>query len=179
MTFVFPVEVAPEGAHNIVIGYSGYVDGELTITYGSCHGEESSGDGHHRIGATHVRAHPMARRHVEHEDRRPTKFVWLTPSNMATGRCLHAFLDDELIGRLETISVSKRKARRSERASFVDVAGDDSLWFNGVAYLEQMQPDEAFVASAKNKSFAILGGGISGLMRSVSHSSFCFCFQAR
>jgi hypothetical protein len=85
--------------------------------------------------------------------------------------CLHAFLDNELIGRSEQLTVAKRMARRSERKSFADVAGTDSLWFDGVAYLKQKQPDETFVASAKNKSFGILGGGISGLMASVSPSS--------
>ncbi|KAL2292532.1 hypothetical protein FJTKL_09489 [Diaporthe vaccinii] len=41
------------------------------------------------------------------------------------------------------------------------------MWFNGVAYLEQKQPDESFVAVAKNKSFGILGAGMSGLMSSL------------
>jgi hypothetical protein len=84
-----------------------------------------------------------------------------------SGGCLHAFLDGELIGKSEELVVSKRRTRRSEKKSFVDVAGVDSNWFDGVAYLQQKQPDEVFVASAKSKSFGILGGGISGLMTSV------------
>lgn len=42
------------------------------------------------------------------------------------------------------------------------------MWFNGMAYLEQKEPDESFVAMAKNKSFGILGAGMSALMSSVS-----------
>lgn len=52
------------------------------------------------------------------------------------------------------------------------------MWFNGVAYLEQKEPDESFVAAAKNKSYGILGAGMSGLMSSVSlklpvHTDLC------
>jgi hypothetical protein len=84
-----------------------------------------------------------------------------------SGGCLHAFLDGELVGKLEELAISKRHARRNEKKSFVDVAGVDSNWFDGVAYLQQKQPDDVFVATTKNKSFGILGGGISGLMTSV------------
>jgi hypothetical protein len=165
--FVSPGEVSPEAAHNIVVEYFGDVDGELTITYGPCHGQTSILDAHHSIGATHVGIHPLAKRHLEHEARRPTKFVWVTPSSMSNG-CLQAFIDGELIGQSEELVVTKRRVRRSEKKSFADVAGDDSMWFNGVAYLQQKQPEESFVAAAKSKSFAILGGGISGLASSVS-----------
>lgn len=37
-------------------------------------------------------------------------------------------------------------------------------WFDGVAYLHEKQPDEAFVSAAKSKTIGILGGGMSGLM---------------
>ncbi|KEY68538.1 hypothetical protein S7711_08812 [Stachybotrys chartarum IBT 7711] len=166
VTFVSPSQVSPEGVHNIVVEYSGDVDGELTIAYGPCHGDMIVSDAQQHIGTTHIGAHPMGRRHADHKDRRPTKFVWLTPAEMSDG-CLYAFLDDELVGRSEQLSVTKRMSRRSERKSFADVAGDDSMWFNGVAYLQQRQPDESFVAAAKSKSFGILGGGISGLMSSL------------
>jgi hypothetical protein len=166
VTFASLGQVSPESAHNIVVEYSGDVDGELALTYGSCVDALVS-DAKQLIGSTHVGGHPLAARHVDHEDRRPTKFVWLTPSTMSSG-CLHAFLDGELIGRSDELLVTRRVARRSEKKSFADVAGDDSKWFNGVAYLQQKQPDEAFVAAAKSKSFGILGGGISGLMSSVS-----------
>lgn len=164
VNFLSPYEVSPEAAHNIIVEYVGDVDGELTITYGPCHGEAIS-DAHQHIGVTHIGSHPLAKRHLDHESRRPTKFVWVTPAQMPGG-CLHAFIEDELIGQSELL-VTKRRARRSDKQAFVDVAGDDSMWFNGVAYLQQKQPEEAFVAAAKSKSFGILGGGISGLTTSV------------
>ncbi|KAI4641437.1 uncharacterized protein J4E78_010409 [Alternaria triticimaculans] len=157
----------PGSAQNIVVDYYGDVDGELTITYATCDDAAASiVSAKQRIGQTHVGAHPLARRHEEHENRRPSKFVWLTPAEMSGG-CLHAFLDGELIGKSDELVVTKRHARRQERKSFVDVAGTDSNWFDGVAYLQQKQPDDVFVASAKNKSFGILGGGISGLATSL------------
>jgi len=159
----------PGSAQNIVVDYYGDVDGELTITYATCDDAAASiVSAKQRIGQTHVGAHPLARRHEEHENRRPNKFVWLTPAEMSGG-CLHAFLDGELIGKSDELVVTKRYARRQERKSFVDVAGTDSNWFDGVAYLQQKQPDDVFVASAKNKSFGILGGGISGLATSVGN----------
>lgn len=166
VTFVSPGHLSPESIHNFHIEYSGDVDGELTITYGSC-GDVAISDARQRIGATHVGGHPLAERHIDHQYRRPTKFVWLTPSSMSGG-CLHAFLDEEPVGRSDELLVAKRMARRSEKKSFADVAGTDSQWFDGVAYMKQKQPGEAFVSAAKSKSFGILGGGISGLMSSVS-----------
>ncbi|KAH7305223.1 hypothetical protein B0I35DRAFT_333155, partial [Stachybotrys elegans] len=166
VAFVSPSQVGPESAQNIVVEYDGDVDGKLTLTYGSCDGAASISDAKLHIGSTHVGSHPLARRHGDHEERRPTKFVWLTPSDMAPG-CLRAFLDDDLVGQSEELLVTKRLSRRSEKKAFADVAGDDSMWFNGVAYLNQKQPDETFVAAAKSKSFGILGGGMSGLMSAL------------
>ncbi|KAI6762444.1 hypothetical protein HG530_008424 [Fusarium avenaceum] len=165
--FVSPSKLNPGSAQNVVVEYSGDVDGQLTLTYGSCDGESVISEAKQRIGSTHVGGHPLAERHLDHQDRRPTKFVWLAPEELSKG-CLRAFLDDELIGQSDELVITKRLGRRSEKkASFADVAGDDSLWFNGVAYLKQKQPEESFVAAVKNKSFAILGGGISGLLTSL------------
>lgn len=164
VTFAPLSQLSPRSIQNIIVEYSGEVNGELTITYGSCDG--ASIISHQRIGATHVGSHPLAARHVDHEDRRPAKFVWLTPHDMNTG-CLRAFLDDELVGQSEELHVTKRLARHKEKRAFKDVAGTDSMWFNGVSYLEQKQPDEVFVAAAKSKSIAILGAGLSGLLSSV------------
>lgn len=169
VTFASPSKISPGSAQNIIIEYYGDVDGELTITYDTCDSDVSVLGAKQRIGATHVGAHLLAQRHEGHVNRRPTKFVWLTPDHMSGG-CLRAFLDGELVGQSDELSVTKRMARRSEKKAFADIAGEDSMWFNGVAYLQQKQPDEAFVASAKSKSFGILGGGISGLMSSVSSS---------
>lgn len=167
VTFRSPSHIHAGSAHNIVIAYDANADGELTITYGSCDGAAIVSDAKQLVGTTHVGDHRLAARHVDHEGRRPTKFVWLTPTD-TTGGCLHAFLNGELVGQSEDLPVAKRVARRSAKRSFVEVAGDDSMWFNGVAYLEQKEPDESFVAAAKNKSFGILGAGMSGLMSSVS-----------
>ncbi|CEI60003.1 hypothetical protein FVEN_g8193 [Fusarium venenatum] len=165
--FVSPSKLIPGSAQNVVVEYSGDVDGQLTLVYGSCDGEAVVSEAKQRIGSTHVGQHPLAERHLDHHGRRPTKFVWLAPEDLPSG-CLRAFLDDELVGQSDELVTARRLSRRSEKkAAFADVAGDDSMWFDGVAYLKQKQPDEAFVAAAKTKSFGILGGGMSGLLSSL------------
>ncbi|KAM0188804.1 hypothetical protein ACHAPI_010413 [Fusarium lateritium] len=165
--FISPSKLNHGSAQNVIVKYSGDVNGQLTLTYGSCDGESVISEAKQHIGSTHVGRHPLADSHLDHQDRRPTKFVWLAPEELSEG-CLRAFLDDQLIGQSDELIVTKRLGRRSEKkASFADVAGDDSLWFNGVAYLKQKQPEESFVATVKNKSFAILGGGMSGLLTSL------------
>lgn len=178
VTFASLSPVSPGRAQNIIVGYSGDVNGELTITYGSCDDAALISRANQHIGATHVGTHHLAARHVDHEDRRPTKFVWLTPDEMRGG-CLRAFLDGELVGQSERLLVAKPLSRRREKRSFVDIAGDDSMWFDGVAYLKQKQPDEAFVAATKSKSFGILGGGMAGLLSSVSSYCGLFMFVAK
>ncbi|KAH7179885.1 uncharacterized protein B0J16DRAFT_291468 [Fusarium flagelliforme] len=162
ITFISPSKLSPGSAQNIVVQYAGDVDGQLTLAYGSC---DSDAETWQRIGSTHVGQHPLAARHLDHQDKRPTSFVWVVPSDVSDG-CLNAFLDDSLIGQSDRL-VAQRLKRRSEKKSFADVAGDDSLWFDGVAYLKQKQPDDIFVSATKNKTFGILGGGISGLMSSL------------
>ncbi|KAJ4269838.1 hypothetical protein NW762_001507 [Fusarium torreyae] len=167
VTFVSPSSLGPGSAQNIVIEYSGDVDGQLTLTYGSCNGQTVISEAEQHIGSTHVGGHPLAQRHLDHQDKRPTRFVWLAPEDISEG-CLSAFLDNELIGQSDKLVIVRElRRRREKRASFADVAGDDSMWFDGVAYLKQKQPDEAFVTAAKNKSFGILGGGMSGLLSSL------------
>lgn len=169
ITFASPQQVSPGSAYNVEVEYTGPVDGELTIAYGSCSSPPTIAEATQHIGATHVGIHPLAARHAEHHEQRPTRFVWLAPEEMAGG-CLRAFLDGELVGQSGEL-ITKRLARRSEgRSSFADVAGED-MWFDGVAYLKQKQPDKSFVAAAKGNSFGILGGGISGLASSVSTSA--------
>jgi monoamine oxidase len=48
-------------------------------------------------------------------------------------------------------------------ADIMDAMGP---WFDGVAYLQEKQPEDIFVASVKSKKFGIIGGGMSGLMTS-------------
>lgn len=167
LTFVPPSELSPRGVHNLGVVYQGELDGELRLTYGHCDSTAHSTDTEHRIGTTHIGAHPLAARHVDHKDRRPTKFVWLTPTDLGVG-CLRAFLDDQLVGQSEELVPTRLLPRRSEKKTFAEIGGDDGIWFDGVAYLQQKQPDDVFVASAKSKTIGILGGGMSGLMASVS-----------
>ena len=166
ITFLGLPHVEQRGIHNIHISYAGAVDGELTLAYGQCD-TTALADSHHRIGSTHVGCHPIAARHADWEAQRPTKFTWTTPGDIQTG-CLLAFLDDQLVGVSSEIETKKRRVRRQSRKAFADVADPMGPWFDGVAYLEQKQPDEIFVAAAKNKKFGILGAGISGLVTGVS-----------
>ncbi|KAH6900567.1 L-amino-acid oxidase [Thelonectria olida] len=163
ISFRRPFDVEKGGLHNIHVEYHDDVDGELTIVYGSCE-VNSPTQAHHQVGRTHIGNHPAAKRHLEWEEQRPTKFVWITPSDINSG-CLHAFANGRLVGRSETVAVNAKK--HSRRATFSDVAEPLGAWFDGVAYMKQKEPDDAFVAATKKKSFGILGGGISGLMTSL------------
>ena len=58
--------------------------------------------------------------------------------------------------------MSRRKQRRSVAAA--DIMDAQGPWFDGVAYLQEKEPEEAFVSMAKSKTIGILGGGMSGLM---------------
>lgn len=162
--------IEQRGIHNIHIEYAGEANGELVIAYGSCD-TQSVTDIHHRVGTTYVGNHPIAARHVDWEAQRPTKFTWATPADVQNG-CLLAFLDQKLIGISSEIEAKPRKVRRQSRTAFADVADPMGPWFDGVAYLEQKQPDDVFVAAAKNKRFGILGAGISGLTTGVSWSIY-------
>lgn len=158
--------IEQRGIHNIHIDYKGEVDGELIIAYGSCDVNAIT-DIHHRVGTTHVGRHPRAARHADWKAQRPTKFTWTTPADTKDG-CLLAFLDQKLIGISSAIEAKPRSVRRQSKKAFADVADPMGPWFDGVAYLEQKQPDDVFVAAAKNKRFGILGAGISGLTTGVS-----------
>jgi len=174
ITFRDLPHVEQRGIHNIHIDYTGEVDGELTIVYGRCDTLAIT-TAHHRVGTTHVGRHPIAARYAGWEAQRPTKFTWTTPEDIQNG-CLLAFLDEKLIGVSSEIETKKRRVRRQSRKAFADVADPMGPWFDGVAYLEQKQPDEIFVAAAKNKRFGILGAGISGLATGVSlYPKACRC----
>lgn len=164
ISFKGPFEVESNGIRNINIEYNGSLDGELSIVYGGCD-LKSPQDAHHKIGRTHIGSHPAAKRHLEWTDQRPTKFVWMVPEDVTSG-CLHAFVDNQLVGRSTEHVIKSRKMRK--RATFADSTDPMGPWFDGVEYLKQKQPDEVFVASVKNKTFGILGAGISGLHTGVS-----------
>lgn len=170
VSFKGPFEVESNGLRNINIDYNGPLDGELAIVYGACD-ITSPQNAHHKIGQTHVGNHPAAKRHLEWTDQRPTKFVWVVPKDVSSG-CLHAFVDDELVGRSTELVVKGRRMRK--RATFADSTDPMGPWFDGVEYLKQKQPDDIFVASVKNKTFGILGAGISGLHTGVSGFDFSY-----
>jgi hypothetical protein len=165
VAFNGPLEVHANGMHNVRIKYLRPVNGHLSIHYGTC-SLKAQEEAHHCLGKTHVGEHPLARRHMEWDDRRPANFVWLPREGTPDAGCLHAFLDDELIGTSAPVKVRKAIERRS--TAFADVADAMGPWFDGVTYLQEKEPDEVFVASAKSKTVGIIGGGMSGLMSSVS-----------
>lgn len=181
LSFADGIVAEAGGMHNVQITYNTPLDGELSIHYGPCE-VVSADECHHTLGRTHVGAHPLAKRHELHSDQRPTRFVWLPPKDITSGGCLHAFSGETLIGRSSPIQVKSRKQKRwtavSERNAHptsndctnitqaADIMDAEGPWFDGVAYLQEKQPDEVFVAAAKSKTIGILGGGMSGLMTS-------------
>jgi hypothetical protein len=165
VNFHGPITVEADGMHNVHITYRQPVNGRLSIHYGDC-GLEDQNHSHHLLGSTHVGRHRLARRHEEWKNNRPTKFVWLPPSDIHNGGCLHAFANGELVGTSTPVTVTRRKARRGK--SFADIADPEGPWFDGVEYLKQKEPDQIFVAQAKSKKIGIIGAGMSGLMTAVS-----------
>jgi hypothetical protein len=99
------------GMHNVHVTYNAPLNGELSIHYGSC--EAATSDVcDHTLGKTFVGSHPMAKRHELHPEQRPTKFVWLPPSDAVTGGCLHAFSGEVLVGRSTPVTVTSKKQKR-------------------------------------------------------------------
>lgn len=168
--FTGPFEVESNGIQNINIEYNSALSGKLTIAYGPCD-TVNLHDAHHRIGSTHIGNHPIAKRHTAWKDRRPTKFVWISHPSLETG-CLHAFLDEKLVGSSERYQIKSRKVKK--RATFAEISDPMGPWFDGVEYLQDKNPNETFVAATKEKKFGIIGAGISGLMTAVSNP-FLFC----
>lgn len=162
------IAIESNGMANIHITYAVPLSGAFSLHYGDCSpsvpaAKESH---HHQIGETAVGNHPFAKRHSEWEGSRPEKFVWLVPENAMDGGCLFAYSGEELVGKSESVSVMKRQSRRG--ITLADVADAEGPWFDGVEYLKEKDPDAVFVAAAKTKTIGILGGGMSGLMSSVS-----------
>jgi hypothetical protein len=159
-----PITAEAGGMQNVHLRYDKPIDGKLSIYYGKC-SVKTEEHSHHCLGSTHIGRHPLAKRHLQWQNNRPTKFVWLPPSDVPDGGCLHAFSDGKLVGTSDPVTVMRRKRRRQE--SFADVADPQGPWFDGVQYLKQKEPDEVFVAQAKSKTIGIIGGGMSGLMTAV------------
>jgi len=161
------ITVEANGMANIHISYALPVSGSFSLHYGPCSSSQPAKESHHhQIGETPIGDHPLARRHSQWKDSRPEKFVWLVPENAADGGCLFAYSGESLVGRSESINVVKRNMRRG--IGLGDIGDAEGPWFDGVAYLQDKDPDSVFVAQAKSKTIGILGGGMSGLMSSVS-----------
>lgn len=149
------------GMHNVHVEYTKPLDGKLSLHYGSCEAQTST-DCHHRLGETHVGSHDLAKRHAFHPSQRPSKFVWLPPTDAPSNGCLHAFSGNTLVGRSSPVTMGRRKERRWTAAA--DIMDAEGPWFDGVTYLQDKEPEDTFVAAAKSKTIGILGGGMSGLM---------------
>jgi hypothetical protein len=165
IVFQEPGTVEAGGMHNVHLEYKQPIDGRLSIHYGDCN-LESLNVSHHSLGETYLGHHPLAKQHLSYKGNRPTRFVWLPPSNVPSGQCLHAFADDVLVGTSKPVTVARRKTRRQTK-SFAHVADPEGPWFDGVEYLQQKEPDSIFVAQTKSKRIGIIGGGMSGLMTAV------------
>ena len=90
-----------------------------------------------------------------------TRFVWLTPSELPAGGCLHAFSEVGLLGRSEPVEI--RATPLKKRSSLSEVDDPYGPWFDGVAYLQAKNQTESFIAGKKDQKIGILGGGIAGL----------------
>ena len=168
VTFRGPVAVEADGMSNIHVAYNVPVHGKLSMHYGSCDSPiaQKNISHHHMVGSTEVGSHPLAIRHAEWKNSMPERFVWLVPESAPDAGCLHAYADDELIGKSEPIRVVKRIQKRG--VVLGDITDAEGPWFDGVQYLKEKEPSKVFVANAKNKSIGILGGGMAGLMSAVS-----------
>jgi monoamine oxidase len=151
--FKGPFSVDRYSVHNIHVEYGDDLfEGEVRVVYGACDmlGEHHR---HHEVGSTYVR-----------RGARPERFVWIVPEDAEHNGCLHAFSNSGLIGRSEPISVKQSKRKREDISQVADTSGP---WFDGVAYMQAKQNNASFVAVAKSKKIAIVGGGMSGLLTSL------------
>jgi hypothetical protein len=145
--------VTSDSVHNVHVSYGNDdFEGEVRLVYGDCN-----------IKSHHDRHHDVASHYIKRSGR-PERFVWIVPEDTVHGGCLHAYSGSALIGRSAPISV-KRQSRKREDIS--DVADAMGPWFDGVAYMQAKQNNASYVAVAKSKQIAIVGGGMSGLMTSL------------
>ncbi|KAK0652423.1 flavin-containing amine oxidoreductase [Cercophora newfieldiana] len=137
------------------------IDGIIEFTYGPCEAKHPGFDVGYNIGRTTQSAHD--------------RLVWVIPEHATPGGCISAWSESTslLVGRSEPQSFdiaameNQRSARLSRRGVRMDSStGIDVLgpWFDGVEFLEVSGVTGVDVAAAKNKSIAIVGAGMSGLM---------------
>ncbi|KAL4736617.1 flavin-containing amine oxidoreductase-domain containing protein [Aspergillus similis] len=153
-------KITADSLHNVHLDFAdSSFEGDLHIVYGDC--ETASVDSHHHsLGTLSIK-----------RDAHPERIVWITPPDAPHLHCLHAFASElGLIARSEPIPVASPIVRR-EPLAIADYADAMGPWFDGVAYLSAQEPGKTAVASAKNSSIAIIGGGMSGLMTSLLLSS--------
>jgi len=165
-----PGTVEIDGLSNIYVDYHSPVDGHFAIHYGSCDMSSAHPSlAYHEVGSTYIGNHHLAGRHLDWEDQRPSRFVWVTPNDIQGKGCLHAYSDTQWIGSSSPIKVATKKAKRAHDISIdlADISDVEGPWFDGVAYLKAKEPNKRFVGKAKAKEIGILGGGMSGLMTSV------------
>ncbi|KAK4178764.1 putative L-amino-acid oxidase [Triangularia setosa] len=150
---------------NVYIGHVQPVKGAIDFTYGSCE-QSSPSDAHHFITTS--------------KDASQDRLIWMLPDDIFSGGCISAWSNttDELLGRsqkqhldLDTMA-RRRHARLSPRSNGpnsilmdnstgIDVWGP---WFDGVEVLKNAECSAVDAAAAKQKSIAIVGAGMSGLM---------------
>lgn len=148
-----PTTVTTDSVHNIHVTYGdGAFEGEILLVYGDCD-MRSVHERHHDVGSTFLR-----------RAAKPERFVWVVPDDAAHGGCLHAYSGPLLIGRSAPVAVKRNLRKREDIAAVADVTGP---WFDGVAYMKSKQNNASFVAQAKSKKIAIVGGGMSGLLASL------------
>lgn len=153
LLFFKPLSVTIDSVHNVHVGYGDDdFEGEVRVVYGDC--DMTSHDGRHHDVASHWLKRTA----------RPERFVWIVPEDAVHGGCLHAYSGTALIGRSTPISIKHQPRKRQEISEVADAMGP---WFDGVAYMQAKQNNASYVAVAKSKKIAIIGGGMSGLMTSL------------
>ncbi|ETN37351.1 uncharacterized protein HMPREF1541_08342 [Cyphellophora europaea CBS 101466] len=150
--FTGPFEVAYDSLHNIHVDFAEEFEGQIRIVHGACD-LAAVDDSHHEVASTFVR-----------RDARPDRFVWVVPENAIHRGCLHAYAGTRIIGRSAPITVAEPLHKRETISEVADMSGP---WFDGVSAMASVQQTEVITAEAKNKSIAIVGGGMAGLMTSL------------
>ncbi|ORY16017.1 hypothetical protein BCR34DRAFT_584715 [Clohesyomyces aquaticus] len=155
--FKGPFRVTSDSIHNIHIDFSDdSFEGEVRVAYGDCDMPVAY-QMHHEVGSTYIR-----------RDARPERLVWIVPEETTAQGCLHAYSGSVLIGRSSPIEISQPIRKRQKISEVAETSGP---WFDGVAYMKSKNNSAAFVAQAKGKKIAIVGGGMSGLLTSLLLSS--------
>jgi monoamine oxidase len=151
--FKGPFSVEANSVHNIHVECSDSTwEGDLRLVYGDCDMEEVY-HRQHEVGTTYVKRQAF-----------PDRFVWVTPSDAIHNGCLHAYSGSTLLGRSTPIAVSKPLRKRQ---TISEVADSEGPWFDGVSFMESKNISTTFVAEAKSKDIAIIGGGMSGAMTAL------------